>query len=105
MNFTDSKITEIHCLAHDFCKEFEAAIFNKALGNKPKKKPIISTSEVITIMILFHDKGYKCMKHFYTQYAQKHLVHLFPQTVSYNRYTELMQSASLPLAMFVKQYV
>lgn len=102
MNFTDSKIMEIYCLADDFCKEFEAAILGATLGNEPKKKPKLSTSEVIAIMILFHDKGYRNMKHFYTQYVQKHLTHLFPQTVSYNRFTELMQSVNLPLAMFVK---
>ncbi len=102
MNFTDSKITEIYCLSDDFCKEFATALSITTLGNKPKKEPVLSSSEVITIMILFHDKGYRCMKHFYTQHVQKHLMHLFPKTVSYNRFTELMQSVNLPLALFVK---
>ena len=102
MNFTDSKITEIYCLSEDFCKEFMTILSITSLGKKPKKEPILSMGEVITIMILFHDKGYRNMKHFYTQYVQKHLLHLFPKTVSYNRFTELMQSVNLPLAMFVK---
>lgn len=102
MNFTDIKITEIYCLAHDFCKEFTKVVNTKTLGNKAKKSPILSDSEVITIMILFHDKGYKCMKHFYSQYVQVHLTHMFPKTVSYNRFTELMQSVNLPLSIFVK---
>lgn len=102
MNFTDSKITEIYCLADDFCKEFNLSMSQMILGNKPKKAPILSPSEVITIMILFHDKGYRNMKHFYTQYVQKHLTCMFPKTVSYNRFTELMQSVSLPLTLFVK---
>ena len=102
MNFTDSKITEIYCLSDDFCKEFTLALSMTTLGTKPKKEPILSHSEVITIMILFHDKGYRNMKHFYTQYVQKHLTHLFSKTVSYNRFTELMQEVNLPLAMFVK---
>ncbi len=29
----------------------------------------MSDSEVITIMILFHFSGYKCLKHFYVRYA------------------------------------
>lgn len=102
MNFTDSKITEIYCLSDDFCKEFTSALSLTTLGHSPKKEPILSSSEVITIMILFHDKGYRNMKHFYTQYVQKHLTHLFPKTVSYTRFTELMQGVNLPLAMFVK---
>jgi hypothetical protein len=102
MNFTDSKITEIYCLADDFCKEFNAALSLITIGNKPPKAPVMNSGEVIAIMILFHDKGYRNFKHFYTQYVQKHLTHLFPKTVSYNRFTELMQGVNLPLALFVK---
>jgi len=67
----------------------------------PKKKPKLSVSEVITLMILFHHSGYRTMKAFYTNYAKVHMRHLFPKTVSYNRYVELKASANLPLAMFV----
>jgi hypothetical protein len=63
MNFTDSKITEIYCLADDFCKEFYRALSPFTIGNTPKKTPAMSSSEVITIMILFHDKGYRNFKH------------------------------------------
>ena len=28
--------------------------------------------------------------------------HLFPDTVSYNRFTELMQAATLPMTLFLK---
>ena len=35
----------------------------------------MSDSEVITIMILFHFSGYKCLKHFYIRYV---LVHIHP---------------------------
>ncbi len=81
MNFTDSKVTEIYCLADDFCKAFTLALSAITLGNKTKKDAVLSHSEVITIMIVFHDKGYRNMKHFYTQYVQKHLTHLcyFPK--------------------------
>ena len=102
MNFTDSKITEIYFIVDEFCKEFERNIESHLLGNKPKRPPIMSSSEVMTIMILFHDKGYRCMKHFYIEYVQKHMSQLFPKTVSYNRFTELMQGVNLPLAIFIQ---
>ena len=60
---TEDKITEIFCLADDFCKYFS------------------SDAEVITILILFHSKGFRCLRHFYTQYVCKHLLHLFPKAV------------------------
>lgn len=102
MNFTDTKIAEIFYMADEFCKEFEIALSKKIIGNPPKRNPVLSNSEVITIMVLFHDKGYRCMKHFYIQYVQKHLTHMFPKTVSYNRFTELMQGVNLPLTIFLK---
>jgi hypothetical protein len=42
------------------------------------------------------------MKHFYLHYVQKHLTHHFPKTVSYNRFVELMQAATLPMTIFMK---
>ena len=40
-------------------------------------------------MILFHDFGYRYFKHFYLEKVCKHLRHLFPNVVSYNRLVEL----------------
>jgi hypothetical protein len=102
MNFTDSKIPEIYFLVDEFTKEFEKELSKHVIGNPSKRPPVMSNSEVMTIMILFHDKGYKCMKHFYVQYVQTHLTQMFPKTVSYNRFTELMQSVNLPLAIFLQ---
>lgn len=62
----------------------------------------MSKSEIITIAILFHISGYKCFKHFYLFYVQKHLVSEFPSTVSYNRFTELMQQNLMPMTLFLK---
>lgn len=75
---------------------------NHSLGNKPKKKPKMSQSEVITIMVLFHYGAFKSLKHFYLSYAQTHLFSYFPKTVSYNRFTELFRGAILPMALFLK---
>jgi len=102
MVLSNSKITEIFYLVDEFCIEFEQTIKKHTLGNKPKRKPRMSCSEVITIMILFHSGGFKNMKHFYLYYVQKHQSDLFPNTVSYNRFVELMQAATLPMSIFMK---
>ena len=102
MVLSDDKITEIFFLVDEFCIEFEQTIKNHILGNKPKRKPKMSCSEVITIMIMFHTGGFRCMKHFYVHYIQKHRPDLFESTVSYNRFVELMQAASLPMTVFLK---
>jgi hypothetical protein len=102
MNITSDKVTEIFYLTDEFCKEFKALISTSMLGNEPKRKPRMSDSEVITLMTLFHSGTFRNMKHFYQHYVQKHLQAEFPNTVSYNRFTELMQSAVLPMTIFLK---
>jgi hypothetical protein len=62
----------------------------------------MSQSEVISILIIFHGMQSKNIKHFYLNYVQKHLTHLFPNTVSYNRFVELSQQVILPMTMFLK---
>ncbi len=96
------KITEIFVLADEFCIGFNETVSMHSLGNKPKKKPKMSQSEVITIMVLFHFGAFKNMKHFYEYFVKQHPTSEFPQTVSYNRFVELMQAAALPMTLFQK---
>ena len=96
------KITEIFCLVDEFCQQFFPFLEKNSIGNKSKRPPMMSPSEIISIIILFHLSGFRCFKHFYIFYIQKHMQAEFPKTVSYNRFTELMQSNILPLTMFLK---
>lgn len=96
------KITEIYSIVDEFCKDFEKFTQPFLIGNKPKKKPGMSTSEVITIALLFHLSGFRTFKHFYLFYVQKHMTREFPHTVSYNRFVELMQGSLMTMTMFAK---
>ncbi len=99
------KITEIFCSIDDFCKVFELAFQKKLIGDGKKHRNrafSMSTSEILTITVLFHMSGYRTFKHFYLFYVKEHLNEEFPVTVSYNRFTELMQSNMLPLALYLK---
>jgi len=102
MSLTKDKVTEIFYLVDGFCVHFEASLSPSLLGNVPKRKPTMSKSEVITLMVLFHSGCFRNLKHFYEHYVKVHLKSESPNTVSYNRFTELMQSALLPLAIFTK---
>ena len=62
----------------------------------------MSDAEIMLIMILFHSGGYRCFKHFYLEYVCKHLAHLFPRKVSYNRFVELEKEVLFPLTIFIK---
>lgn len=68
--------------------------------NKPNR---MSDAEIMVILILFHSGGFRCFKHYYQEYFCKHLTHLFPKRVSYNRFVELEKEVLLPLVIFIKQ--
>ena len=67
---TESKVTEIFCIADDFCKEFEVEMAKNVLPSSPsaskrRRKRIMSDAEVITILICFHFNTYRNFKHYY----------------------------------------
>lgn len=104
---TEDKVTELFCMADDFCKFFDAMMKKYTLKSDNKhayhRDSTMSKSEIMLIMILFHDSGYRCLKHFYVEKVCKHLRHLFPKVVSYNRFVELEKQVAVPLALFIKK--
>lgn len=104
---TEDKVTELFCMADDFCKFFDAMMKKYTLKSDNKRayhrNSTMSKSEIMLIMILFHDSGYRCLKHFYVEKVCKHLRHLFPKVVSYNRFVELEKQVAVPLALFIKK--
>ena len=89
---TEDKVTEIFCMADDFCKFFDAMTAKYTLKPTGKRKyhrnSTMSKAEVMLIMILFHDSGFCCFKYFYLEKVCKQLRHLWPKVVSYNRIVE-----------------
>ena len=51
------------------------------------RRSTMSKAEIMVIMILFHDSGYRCLKHFYIEKVCRHMRHLYPKVVSYNRWS------------------
>ena len=104
---TEDKVTEIFCMADDFCKFFDAMTAKYTLKPTGKRKyhrdSTMSKAEVMLIMILFHASGYRCFKHFYLEKVCKQLRHLFPKVVSYNRLVELERDVAIPLTLFIKK--
>ena len=104
---TGDKVTEIFCMADDFCKFFDAMTTKYTLKPTGKRKyhrnSTMSKAEVMLIMNLFHDSGYRCFKHFYLEKVCKQLRHLFPKVVSYNHIVELEREVAVPLTLFIKK--
>jgi hypothetical protein len=62
----------------------------------------LSESEVMTIIILFHQSYYRNFKAFYLDYVCRHLRSEFPKLVSYSRFVTLMEQMGIPLYGFLR---
>ena len=102
MNCID--LAKLFCNIDDFWIGFEEK-WNESLlkqgKRKPRRKPSLHPSEIRTIIILFHMKGFRNFKTFYIAYVSKHLSSAFPKLPSYQRFVELKKSMSFPLYCYL----
>jgi hypothetical protein len=70
-------------------------------SRKRLQKGQLSISEIMTIIILFHQSNYRTFKAFYTEYVSVFLRSEFPQLVSYPRFVALMSRAFGPLCAYL----
>ena len=94
-------ILELFCHVDDFCQWMATWENAKLLGVARKRGPAprLSLSEVMTILIHFHQSHYRDFKAYYKQHVSQHMRSEFPGLVSYTRIVELMPSA-LPALYF-----
>jgi hypothetical protein len=90
------------------CDEFCAAFLPRwqahllaAHARQRQATSTLSLSEVMTIVILFQQSGYRNFKTFYTAHVAQHWRREFPRLVSYNRLVELEAECVVPLALFL----
>jgi uncharacterized protein (DUF2164 family) len=103
MIINDSKLIEIFFDCDDFCKIFEQMANPLQIGSvrRPTRRPGLSLSECMCIMITYHHSGIKCFQYYYQRIVEKSLKSYFPQVPSYNRFVELMPRTVIMLFLFV----
>jgi hypothetical protein len=101
-----NKVIEFFVELDDFYKEFDQIIKSSRIEQRFDKcrnrKTLMSESEMMSILLLFHFGHFTNFKHFYTQYVQKHLTDCFPKMLSYNRFIQLQPRVIIPLMLFLK---
>ena len=101
-----SQLTSMFCDIDDFCKHFEPPFEKHLLEKgqaKPRRRPRLALSEIMTIIVYFHRSRYRDFKSYYTQCILQHLKPFFPKAVSYNRFVELMPRTLVPLCAYLAQ--
>lgn len=95
-------IVTLFCDIDDFCQRFE--LWMKAhLLRVRQRQSSLHLSEVMTIMVLFHQQGYRTFKQFYLEHVCVHLRQEFLNLVRYSRFVELQREALFTAAMCVPQ--
>ena len=78
---TKDKVTEIFCIADDFCKEFDKEAAKTGLespkeARRRNRSWRMSRSEIMTILICFHFGSFRNFKHYCLFYVKEYLADL-----------------------------
>lgn len=99
------EIVALCCDVDDFCLQFEPLWQQHVVseGRRPRwREQRLCLSEVMTIVVSFHQSGYRTFKDYFLRYVTPPLRWAFPQLVSYTRFVELMPEASVPLCAYLQ---
>ena len=96
-------ILPLFCEIDDFLKVFEKVSAGRALtnGRKRRRATRLSQSEVMTILVMYHQSGYKCLKAFYLEQICRHHQREFPSLCSYQRFVQLQSRCVMPLFFYL----
>ena len=98
-------LLETFCDVDDFCKSFlpvwTKLLLTSGLKQRQRARSLI-LSEIMTILIAFHQSHYRDFKAFYCEYVLKNWRAEFPGLVSYSRFVEYIPSVLVPLLMYLR---
>jgi hypothetical protein len=98
-------LTELFCDVDDFCQEFLPVWRKQLLSTgevQRQRNRSLSVSEIMTILIHFHQSHYRDFKAYYTDYVLERLRREFPSLVSYTRFVEFIPSVLIPLCVYLR---
>lgn len=98
-------ILDRFCAVETFWQRFEPLWERELLAcgqrqRQRRRATHLHPAEIMTILILFQQSGYRTFKGFYTQHVHVHLRAEFPRLVSYTRFVALMPRYRVPLAVY-----
>lgn len=98
-------LLELFCHVDAFCQTF-VPHWDQQLrlhGQRARQRPgQLALSEIMTIVVHFHQVRFRDFKTYYVVYVLGHLRPEFPRAVSYQRFVELMPSIIGPLCAYLQ---
>ncbi len=94
----------LFCEIDDFCQVFEKIWRARKVSDGKRHRnrpPRLSQAEVMTILVLYHESGYKNLKAFYLQEIVRRHYLDFRSLTSYNCFVELQGRCVMPLFFYL----
>lgn len=103
-------IIALFCKIDDFFLAYEAYLASRSLadGNptETRGRPrSLHPSEVMTILIAFHQSDYRTFKHFYNKHVCVYWRSYFPNLVSYCRFVQLKREVLMLLNVYLQTHL
>lgn len=97
-------VLEWFCDVDDFMLSFEQQLKASQLAESQQRQRAgqLCPSEIMTILIHFHQSHYRTFKAYYTEHVQVYLTSEFPHLVSYTRFVALIPTMLLPLLVYLQ---
>lgn len=95
----------VFCDVDDFCKIFLPEWERELLTNGQRQRQRacrLTLSEILTILVAFHQSRYRDFKSFYLFYLSQHARGAFPQLLSYTRFVALIPRTVMPLCVYLQ---
>jgi len=97
----------LFCDIDNFCQLFLPAWHRQLLSSGERKRRRatgLCASELMTILVHFHQSQYRCFKAYYLNEVRRHLRAEFPGLPSYTRVVAMMPSVLVPLCAYLQQH-
>jgi len=98
-------LVELFVHVDDFCQAFlpklEKHLLQSGVTHRRRVRSL-TISEVMTILIHFHQSHYRDFKAYYCEQVRQHLRSEFPGLVSYTRFVDFIPSALIPLCAYLQ---
>ncbi len=98
-------LLELFCHVDDFCQSFLPPWHRELLASGLRQRQRargLRLSEVMTLLILFHQSHYRDFNAFYFEHVLAHLHAEFPGLVSYSRFVEFIPETLIPLCAYLR---
>lgn len=98
-------LLELYCAVDDFWQAFEPQWREQQLTSGTRQRQRageLNESEMMTIVIHFHQARYRDFKTYYTQYVRVFLRSEFPQLISYGRFIQRLPNLLQPLCVLLQ---